>query len=1613
MTSMSTHEGALQDFCGPPNNDSLFWPDKAYGYCKELLVFDSTSYALLAITSGLYIGHIQHTEHENLKRSRAVHIRLVVSLVASLSPVLGIILSLNHAVKPLAPVEYLTDGCVFFAWVVHALYLIKLRRTGTKHVRGHLPVLLMWPLTFLSTVVKVARVFRNIVHKERVELDEIARILAFVEFALQLLYLVSVLPSPKLARKNYEKNRGRPIFPSINDGAWDEASPLVGGRRRSYTLDEYGLLPDLGIAEEQGGFLSKAILWWIQPLMRRGAQGQLRSPDDVFRLPRSLQTHNVEQAFGRIFFRGKLSQGVTDYSGTYNASRLEDSQMPAGSLFSEEPLHSFLGASYSSQYDEVPSYEVRNPRSKTCAQPTLLQALLKAFGVRFFSLGIVKFVCDMLTFAGPLLLNALVTFMENKKEPVRNGWLYALGLFLSSLIGSFMSIHYNYQIFKILIRMRAALVTTTYRKALVVSSTTASQFTTGEIVNFMSVDSERIINVCRSFHELWSLPVKVTVALFLLYQQLGLAFLTGVGFTLLLIAMTKWLTVKIQKYFEDLMRHKDSRIKVMSEILYGIRVIKFYAWEKHFTHRIKELRDQELSSLKGVKYLDAMCVYFWATTPILISILSFTTYSLLGKPLTAAKIFTSLALFNMLIGPLNSFPWVLNGVIQAWVSVKRVKGFLELQELDPPTYYTPEDTMDPNSYLEIKHGSFQWDHPRKTENTSGDEEAKKSGRPAGKDVDGMGQGEEGTGVLKLSSLNLRVGRGQLVGVIGCVGSGKSSLLSAITAEMTHTGGSISVSDLMSGFGLVPQEAWAQHATLRDNVLFGTDYIAKRYRAVIEACALLEDVRILPAGDLTEIGENGVTLSGGQKARVALARAVYQDKDLYLLDDPMAAVDAHVGAHIFSQCIMGLLRNKTRILCTHHTKYLQEADVVVVMEGGEITNVGHPSMILKNKNLLTSLQYKDQEITDSTEGDSKNLEKDGAEPKTEEEDGKLVEEEEQDVGVVKLKVYKAYWNAVGCLLATSVLIAMFLMQASRNMTDWWLSYWVGHSHTNDTISSSYSSDTTGHDRSITRELSILAEVPYTRINRTSDDNLVFFLGIYGGIVGANSIFTLFRAFLFAYGGLCAARTVHSKLLASILKAPVSFFDTTPIGRIINRFSSDVYTIDNDLPFVFNIFLASLFSTVGAFALVCYGLPWFSIVLLPMFILYVYIQNYYRKTSRELRRIESVTMSPIYAHFSETLAGLPTIRALRATERFRLENATKLETNQRVRFCSFAVTCWLSVCLQMLGVGIVTAVAVISVLEHQFQTVSPGLVGLAISYTLSISSLLQSMVTTFTDTEKNMVSMERAEQYIKGLPYEQQEGLRKVAPSWPQYGQVSFKNVSFAYRPNLPNALDGVTFDLQPAEKLGIVGRTGAGKSSLLQVLFRMVEIQSGQVSIDGVDLAHLSLEELRSKLAIIPQDPFLFIGSIRENLDPTERFSDRDLWVVLEKCHLQSVVESLGGLQAQAGEKGRKFSVGQRQLVCLARAMLTGAKVLCIDEATASVDMATDRLLQRTIRQEFAASTVLTIAHRLDTIMDSDRVLVMSSGQVAELASPAELLEDPTSIFYGLVNSGNSSNEGFV
>ncbi|NXI95943.1 MRP7 protein, partial [Psophia crepitans] len=1218
----------------------------------------------------------------------------------------------------------------------------------------------------------------------------------------------------------------------------------------------------------------------------------------------------------------------------------------------------------------------------------LFSVLHAAFGLRFYSLGLLKFAGNLLGFSGPLLLNLLVNFMESRQEPLSHGVLYALGLFAGSFLGALLRNQFSYEVNKVTLMIRAAVISAIYRKALRVSSSSLTRFTVGEIVNFMSTDTSRLVNFCLSFHEVWSLPFQFAITLYLLYQQVGVAFLGGLGLALLLVPINKVIANRIMMNNKEMLKHKDTRVKLMTEFLCGIRVIKFYAWEKHFSTRINACRDKELQKLRAIKYLDAVCVYLWAALPVVVSITIFITYVLLGHQLTATKVFTALALVGMLILPLNSFPWVLNGTLEAKVSLDRIQCFLELVDQDLAAYYALDNPSGTATAMEMQCAAFSW-APVEEESTR---------RPLS------------TGTLQLHIENLSVRKGMLLGVVGKVGSGKSSLLAAITGELIKQGGRVYVCDLEQGFGLATQEPWIQFTTVRENILFGREYDARLYEEVVEACALSEDLNILPAGDQTEVGENGVTLSGGQKARIALARAVYQEKELYLLDDPLAAVDADVANHLMRKCILGVLKHKTRILCTHRTEFLEKADALLLMDNGRIIKTGTPADILPLVEAFPKCKDEGKMRKDKALDEQGQEEAVETEAEESTQSNHLIhKEEEKKEGAVAFQVYRAYWLAVGSCLALSILFSLLLMQASRNVSDWWLSHWISSiSQTANTSAMVCSASPPSPELllfSVVGLVSPIQALDTTPVPSNGSLDVNFYLIVYGSIAGANSLFTILRAFLFAYGTTCAATVIHNRLLQRALKATVTFFDTTPTGRILNRFSSDLYCVDDSLPFILNIFLANMYGLLGMLVIITYGLPWIGLVLLPLAALYFSIQRYYRRTSRELKRLYSITLSPIYTHFSETLSGLSSIRAMRATERFELENQLCLEQNQRCLFASNTAMQWLDIRLQMIGVAVVTAIAGIAIIQHQKQLGNPGLVGLALSYALSVTSLLSGLISSFTLTETMMVSVERTEEYTTGIPTEPQDKLVQVAADWPSQGLVEFQQVVLAYRAGLPNALDGVNFTVYPGEKVGIVGRTGSGKSTLFLALFRMLELKSGRILLDGIDSQLVGLEELRCRLAVIPQDPFLFSGSIRENLDPQGKRTDAELQEVLEQCHLQDTITQMGGLDSELGERGKSLSVGQRQLVCLARALLTQAKVLCIDEATASVDQKTDQLLQQTIRQRFADKTVLTIAHRLNTILDSDRVLVMQAGRVAELDSPTHLSQKDGSLFQHLLRSG--------
>ncbi|XVE89152.1 hypothetical protein DITRI_Ditri19aG0127600 [Diplodiscus trichospermus] len=1194
----------------------------------------------------------------------------------------------------------------------------------------------------------------------------------------------------------------------------------------------------------------------------------------------------------------------------------------------------------------------QDQQNNPCSNASLFRAIFSAYGWPYLRLGLLKVFNDSIGFCGPLLLNKLILFLEQGSGNL-DGYFLAVSLGLVSVIKSFSDTQYTFHLSKLKLKLRSGIMTIIYRKCLSVSRAEQSKFSLGEIQTFMSVDADRTVNLCNSFHDMWSLPFQIGIALYLLYTQVKLAFMAGLAIIILLIPVNKWISELIASATERMMKQKDERIRRTGELLAHIRTLKMYSWEILFSSWLMETRSLEVKHLATRKYLDAWSVFFWATTPTLFSLFTFGLFTLMGHQLDAAMVFTCLALFNNLISPLNSFPWVINGLIDAFISSRRLSRFLssseQKSEMEQKAKFQPIFSNDQSDLLSddlsiVMHDACcAWSSSNEDQN------------------------------LVLNHVTLSLPKGCLVAVVGEVGSGKSSLLNSILRETRLVHGSIYSS---GSTAYVPQAPWILSGTVRENILFGKNLNLERYNDTLQACALDIDISLMAGYDLAYIGEKGTNLSGGQRARLALARAIYHDSDVYMLDDILSAVDALVAKWILQNAILGpLMEHKTRVLCTHNVQAISSADIIVLMERGQVKWVGDSAELavsvysgFTSVNEFDTSSYihsKSYSTDPSNMGkESPQLEKHAVDVPLEAQE--IIEAEQRKEGTVELIVYKKYAGFSGWFIAVVIFLSAILMQASRNGNDLWLSYWV---------------DTTGS-----------SQAKYS----TS-----FYLVVLCIFCIINSSLTLVRAFSFAFGGLKAAVQVHNKLLHKLINAPIQFFDQTPGGRILNRFSSDLYTIDDSLPFIVNILLANFVGLLGVAVILSYMQVLFLLLLLPFWYIYSKLQFFYRSTSRELRRLDSISRSPIYASFTETLDGSSTIRAFNSEDYFLARFTGFVAQYQRTSYSELTASLWLSLRLQLIAAFIISFVAMMAVigsvgsLPISFGT--PGLVGLALSYAAPIVSLLGSFLTSFTETEKEMVSVERALQYMD-VPQEELHGVQSLNSSWPSQGVIEFKNVTMKYMPSLPIALNDITFTIAGGTQVGIVGRTGAGKSSILNALFRLTPICRGKVLVDGLNIVDIPVRDLRAQLAVVPQSPFLFEGSLRENLDPLKMSNDMKIWDVLEKCHVKEEVEVAGGLDAHLKESGTSFSVGQRQLLCLARALLKSSKVLCLDECTANVDMQTASVLQTTISCECRGMTVITIAHRISTVLTMDNVFVLNQGTLVEQGNPDALLQDESSIF---------------
>jgi len=1028
----------------------------------------------------------------------------------------------------------------------------------------------------------------------------------------------------------------------------------------------------------------------------------------------------------------------------------------------------------------------------------------------------------------------------------------------------------------------------------------------------------------------------------------------------------------VSKQRREVLKYSDLRVKMMNEILSGIRIIKFYAWERPFGKEVGELRGKELAALTKLAYTAAIGFsLILMAAPLIQPVLVFLTYTAIqDTPLNAATAFTTVALFNMMRFPFAFLPMGLLQYIQSKISLSRLERYLDLPELSEYVVDEQQSTQGETCIgsVSMKNASFSWVDPDakpvrpiQVEKKS----ARKRGNGAAADL-GSSQHSSGASVdteatstptITLQDLSCGVASGSLVAVVGSVGSGKSSFLSAILGEMEPiNGGQVFITkpaDAKPGFvSYCSQTPWVVNDTLRGNILFGRQFKEERYNSVLEACALVDDLAVLPAGDLTEIGERGINLSGGQKARVSLARALYDaETRLILMDDPLSAVDSHVGEHIFSQAICGDVSNGcTRILVTHHVHLLSRCDQVIVLEKGRIQHCGrYDELVASGVDFAGALDVEVKEnskaakerttASGTPDAEDSKMEADASSQEQMAKNGKtLVKEEEKEEGAVAGSAYHHYAKAGGYCVAIMICVIQGLGRAAEIGSGFWLAFWAKES---------VRAENRGepHD--------------------TADTN--YFIAMYAlfgflGILGLTG-----RSILIALHRLRASRKLHDGLAESMLRAPISFFDVTPTGRILNRFAADMDKVDLELTQSLSQGISTLFNVFGAIAAIIAATEGTVLVpLVPMGFAYYLIQKWFRKTSTELQRINSVANSPIFSDFSQILSGTSTIRAYGEEGRFFTQCKTSFDTMNASFMLIQLASSWLSLRLDVLGGFMGAFIGGVAVATN---SINPGWVGLALSYSIEVSNFLKHGVKMIATIEAQMNSVERILFYTEQVQPEPPEYIQDKDPDpseWPSNGTIEFENASMRYRDG-PLVLKNISVSIRGGEKIGVCGRTGSGKSSLMIALFRISETESeadGRILIDGVNIREIGTAALRMSLSIIPQDPIIFSNTVRYNLDPFGKASDTELWEVLDKVQMTDAITELpNGLEEQVAEGGENFSQGQRQLLCIARALLRKPRILVMDEATASIDNTTDAGIQDMIRENFGDATVLTIAHR--------------------------------------------------
>ncbi|XP_068719286.1 ATP-binding cassette sub-family C member 4-like [Montipora capricornis] len=1191
-------------------------------------------------------------------------------------------------------------------------------------------------------------------------------------------------------------------------------------------------------------------------------------------------------------------------------------------------------------------------------KPRLRNAFIKFLGFPYLFLATLPLVEEGVKILSPLLISRLLTFFSPVPGLSKTDvYITAVGFLLVVMTEAILHAPNFFAHTRYGLQLRVAAGSLVYRKAMRLNQAALSETTTGHIVNLMTSDIQILEMAVKFAHYIWVAPLAITVVAVLCWNEIGLAALPGVLLFVLLVPFQGF----IGRYFASLRTKiavlSDQRIKVMNEIISGMRVIKMYTWERPFAKLVAELRRRETKTIKFSAFFRAIHGALYLCAISVVNLLVFATYTMTGHILTAEKLFFVLGLF---MGVRSCFTSLFNmGVMyvkEASVSEKRLQRFLELEEKDARSSAELQ-SMDSEMVapqMQLTDITAYWDQ---------------------------------TLSPTLKNVTLEAKPGELHIVIGPVGAGKSSLLMAILGELPVFDGDRKV---FGKIGYASQQPWIFSGTVKENIVFGEEFAQDRYLKVIEACALQKDLQLFHSGDSTLVGERGVVLSGGQKARISLARAVYHNADIYLLDDPLSAVDTHVGRELFDKCILGLLKEKICVLVTHQLQFLKDATSILCLKEGSCVDQGSLTELSRvDVQSLMALPESDSDSTieaDDIEMVGKSQEANSsptaAVNSVESTSKQPAEKEDRFTGTVTRKVYFDYWKAGAGITKILRLIIIFLsVQASIMTSDWWLARWADIEDKHAALAKNHSN--------YNLDLSHMRKR---------------YIGIYGALVVSSFLLAFAAAGFFLYIAICASRNLHNFMFENLLGATIYFFDHNPVGRVLNRFSKDTGQMDNLLPYTFYEYCRLLLMAFAVLLLNVVAMPYLLAAAIPIVGMFLFIRHYYLKTSREIKRLEAMNRNPLYSHISATIQGLTTIRAYSVEGRFRDMYHVYQDDHTATWFLFQAGSRWLGCRLDfMCAMFIIVATFTPLFMAEGGISISAGVVGLALTYSKMLTGAFQWGIRQSAEVESLMTSVERVMEYSH-LEQETQPNDKTVdvPKDWPKYGIITAEGLYYAHHHTLPYVLKKMNFCIRAQEKVGVVGRTGAGKSSLIAALFRLAEPE-GIIRIDAIPITDISLGDLRRNLSIIPQDPVLFSGSLRKNLDPFRQYEDSQLWNALEEVQLKETVSELpDGLETKLTEGGSNFSVGQRQLVCLARAVLKHNKILIIDEATANVDHSTDALIQETIRSKFQSCTVLTIAHRLNTIMDSDRVMVLDEGKLVEFDAPYLLLQDKESLFSKMV-----------